>query len=312
MKTIFCFLFVTFIITNVKAQYPLPVDSVNAYFDTPDTIVFIPDSTSIWQIGKPNKTIFNSSFNSNNSIVTDTINSYPINDSSYFYAIYHPQWLWEYLGWVFPFQIDFYHRFNSDSINDFGLIQLSIDGGNTWFNCLSQEYKSWYYPSMNSHEILNTGVIQYDSIAITGTSNGWIHSIITKEIAEMNQPMIFIDSVIVKFSFHSDNLQTNKDGWQIDNLHIGQVLIPVSVMTKNINKKLIIQTFEPLNQFVFKMSDGLINQIKIFDTYGNLILIDSPHKNDFNLNMNAFPSGIYFYYITNGLEVYNGKFAVSN
>ena len=43
---------------------------------------------NIWQIGQPDKAIFDSAFSAPNAIVTDTVNYYPINDSSSFILMF--------------------------------------------------------------------------------------------------------------------------------------------------------------------------------------------------------------------------------
>ena len=60
------------------------------YFDGADTLVYNAilieiDTNSVWQIGPPNKEVhFKSASTVPNVIVTDTINPYPINDTSRF------------------------------------------------------------------------------------------------------------------------------------------------------------------------------------------------------------------------------------
>src|SRR5690606_28661361 len=57
------------------------------YFDGNDTLTghrLQIDTGSIWQIGPPQKSVFDSAATNPNVIVTDTINTYPINDTSSF------------------------------------------------------------------------------------------------------------------------------------------------------------------------------------------------------------------------------------
>ncbi len=76
------------------------------YFEmgTPPTTYFYPlkiqidtsQQGNIWQIGRPQKILFNLAFSIPNAIVTDTLNTYPINDTSSFqYAADSPQ-VWPY------------------------------------------------------------------------------------------------------------------------------------------------------------------------------------------------------------------------
>lgn len=75
-------------------------------FDTPNDycdsvlIDIAQNPDNIWQIGSPHKQVFNLGYSSDNAIVTDTLNSYPMNDTSSFIR-YHiadlgyawPRWL---------------------------------------------------------------------------------------------------------------------------------------------------------------------------------------------------------------------------
>jgi hypothetical protein len=49
------------------------------------TIDTVSNPNNIWQIGKPQKIIFINAHSAPNVLVTDTINSYPTNDTSIFY-----------------------------------------------------------------------------------------------------------------------------------------------------------------------------------------------------------------------------------
>jgi hypothetical protein len=60
------------------------------YIDT------ISNQDNIWQVGQPNKIIFNTAYSEPNAIITDTSNHYPTNDtSSLLLFIWHKK-----AGWV--------------------------------------------------------------------------------------------------------------------------------------------------------------------------------------------------------------------
>lgn len=217
MKKLFLLIMITFLVSKGNSQ--VIMDSVCTDFESTNDFISITGGANSWQIGVPNKTVFNSSLSSTNSIVTDTINTYPINDYSVFIAVYGPP-VASYLGGYFPFEVNFYHRFNTDTITDVGKMEISFDGGTTWVNGLNDEYKSYYYPHFNQHHFDNDGSTYYDSINVSGNSNGWVHSIVGKNPDDWSLDHSFpgIDSIIVKFTFLSDSVDNSKDGWQIDNL----------------------------------------------------------------------------------------------
>ena len=108
------------------------------YFDGADTnvwnsILIEMDTTNpnnIWQIGPPQKVIFNSASTAPNVIVTDTINSYPNSDTSRF--ITHTQSDFAVMG-IMAFQWS--QKLDYDTTGyDGGLVEYSIDGGTSWEN----------------------------------------------------------------------------------------------------------------------------------------------------------------------------------
>jgi hypothetical protein len=136
-----------------------------------------------------------------------------------FIAVYGPP-VGSYLGSYFPLELNFHHRFDTDTLTDFGKIEISFDGGTSWINGLNNEYGSYYYPHFNQHYYDNDGSTYYDSVNVSGSSNGWVHSIIGKDVGGWGLVnwSVNIDSIIVKFTFLSDSINTFKDGWQIDDL----------------------------------------------------------------------------------------------
>lgn len=178
----------------------------NLDFETPTYLsrVLI-DTTSnpnnIWQIGPPNKTVFTSAHSSPNVIVTDTLNSYPINDTSSFTIIHIvPSYGWpasesSILGW---------YNVNSDTLTDYGYIEFSTDLGNTWF---SLDNIMNHGCCFSSAEVLPT---------FTGNSNGW--QFFYYCLCSSNPLVAPGDTVLYRFTFISDSIQTNKDGLMFDDL----------------------------------------------------------------------------------------------
>lgn len=63
-----------------------------------------------------------------------------------------------------------------------------------------------------------------------------------------------------------------------------------------INNKICIKRY---NNIINISSPDIINQIRLVNYLGKEMLIDSPIVNDFNLDMNLYPNGIYFIFIRN-------------
>ena len=283
MKKLIVLLISCLIWTNLFSQ--LVIDSLCTDFETP--AFFISNLSGSWQIGSPEKTVFNESYSLTNSIVTDTINPYPINDTSIFYGTYAPEYVENYLNMYYPFRIDLFHRFDTDSLEEYGLIEVSIDGGNDWADLLTTEYLDDGYftddlPG-NTHVNLISQDSTFDNLIITGNSNGWIHSIITFDVDGFNtyQNPIVIDSIMVKFTFISDSEENFNDGWQIDKLCIRYLNYNVSgveSISKNVEifpnpatSQITIQSENSWNNASFTLYNSLGIPVKQTNKFNNNI-----------------------------------------
>ena len=135
------------VVCTLKAQY------TTQYFDGADTIpnysVKIKignNSNNIWQIGPPQKIIFNSASTAPNVLVTDTINNYPPNNISQFKFT------------VVPFNtfgvmaIQWNQKLDMNLQHDGGIIEYSIDTGTTWHNIFNDPHVYNVYGSQEKFE----------------------------------------------------------------------------------------------------------------------------------------------------------------
>jgi hypothetical protein len=247
-----------------------------------DTVSF-PENT--WQIGPPQKTLFNSALSVPNAIVTDTINVYPANNTSVFFI--------KNLGTkgsMYGLEIfDGYYYVQSDSLNDYGLIEFSPDNGTTWIDLINDTVFNlnidWWTPKP----------------VLTGNSGGWVHFEVMLEDIGSAFNMQFGDTIIYKFTFISDGINENLDGLMYDNFLFWEFIEGISEIR-----------FKPLETSIYPnpSSNNFTIEFK------------NPHNDSFQLNVyNArsklmmsndgivgttvkfakenLPAGIYFYKLTN-------------
>ncbi len=189
------------------------VDTVN--FETTSLLVEI-DTTagSIWQIGKPGKLVFDSAYSAPKAIVTDTLLSYPINNTSSFtlgFQLYGGQ----------PY-IEFKHRFDTDSLKDGGFVEISQDSGQSWMLLSDTTYQNWNNPfywlygleTQNFYGVNDT--LKNAPIGFSGRSNGWTTSIIRFPCFAVKKPY----ELMLRFTFVSDSINNPGDGWIIDDIYI--------------------------------------------------------------------------------------------
>ena len=188
-------------------------------FETPTTeIVILPTSNNLWQIGVPQKTFFNSPHRGTKVIVTDTINDYPVNDtSSFIYIIRNPY------TQTCRTCMEFWHKYDMDSLSDKGIIDASYDGGNSWivlndsFNIPPESSNFAWNPDYH----LTNGNFTNHKLISSGKSDGWIKSSFCWQwfIAVRTDTIIARpDSLMIRFTFISDSVQKNKEGWMIDDI----------------------------------------------------------------------------------------------
>jgi len=178
---------------NIDFEEPGPVERI--FIDT------VSLAHNVWQVGVPGKTIFNSALSPVHAIVTDTLNPYPVNDTSQFIITHVRPGPWG--GGNYSLLLDFSFKMNTDTLTDFGRIEVSIDHGANWINLLTQDATygfNWVYPKP----------------VLSGSTNGWVH--FSEDINNLTYGVGYSDTLWYRFTFISDNIQTNKEGWMIDDL----------------------------------------------------------------------------------------------
>ncbi len=183
------------------------------YFDGADTvfsnsvnIVMDTSSQNIWQIGAPQKTIFSSAATAPNAMVTDTINFYPVNNISRFKTrVENPIFNWGILA------IQWKQKLDLDHGNDGGLVEFTTDNGLTWENAFNNPlvYNFYgFYPG-------NVATLPSGEFAFTGTDTSWSDIWLCFSLSWISQ---FPDTLTFRFTLKSDSIESNQEGWMIDNL----------------------------------------------------------------------------------------------
>lgn len=263
-------------IYSVAYTPSLPVSN----FDDRDTAnYFYIDTTQIsnlWQIGTPSKTNFNSAYSLPLALLTDTLSIYSNGNISSF----------EFVVWTDDATlISFWHRFNTDSLADGGIIEVSTDGGSTWTNIIDAPQ----FTLTNFYSSSNTISSNTNKPGFTGNS-GWIKSTIQGYA---------LNFVRFRFTFTSDDINSNKDGWMIDSFDFA--CFGTGIQEVGFNSPIQIYP-NPASSFIFIHSDNS-RQFKsaiIINILGNTILTTDSTA----IDLSQFQSGLYFIEIT----MDNGKY----
>ncbi|MBC8046909.1 MAG: T9SS type A sorting domain-containing protein [Fimbriimonadaceae bacterium] len=200
-----CILTITLI--TAKAQW-----NSYQYFDGADTNytydsfeIFLDDDTNnIWQIGKPQKMLFDSAATFPNAIITDTINDYLTNNtSSFIIPISHFDWSWG------VFAIQWSQKLDLEKKEDGAIIEFLVDSIEGWQNVFNNPYVYNFYGfDENNRDTLNSG-----EYAFSGTDSVWRDIWLCFEYSFIE----IYDTVYFRYTFKSDSIENNKEGWMMDN-----------------------------------------------------------------------------------------------
>lgn len=191
--------------SQLYQQYFDGADTINDPFSNSSIFVQIDtNSSNIWQVGSPQKIIFDSAATAPNALITDTINYYPINNQSSVQFTIVPWTTWGVLA------IQWKQKLDIDTSGDGAFVEFSVDGGNTWQNAFNNPYVYNFY----GYNPENVDTLANNEIAFVGTDTAWRDIWLCYSMFWLNHN----DSVVVRFTLKTDSIEHNKEGWMIDNL----------------------------------------------------------------------------------------------
>lgn len=277
-------------------------------FETPSNSLILDSSEgNIWQIGQPQKTIFNSARSLPNAIVTDTLHPYPVNNHSWFDIILSQETMGIYYPW--NLFIDFYYKLDSDPGKDGGFISVSYDYGATWTNVLNDTiYDEVLLGGINYLDLYNEQDTLFNGeYGISGSVSEWAysysywHELRVKGIQEMP------DSILVRFNFISDDVNTNREGWMIDDLRLFAVDLADDVKKTD---HLIVRAFpNPSTDYITVELDKQYADVKLeLTTLNGRILQEYMYSNTqkIQLQRRGIPTGVYMLNIITNDELRHG------
>ena len=273
---------------NYTLNFDNTIGLENLHFDTIST------SNNIWEIGIPNKNKFDSALSLPNAICTDLNNPYPINDTSLFIISNIANGGFEYCHTVI---LAGKYKVDTDTLNDFGKIEFSPNNGQTWIDLLTDTiYAQKYCYEWWSEKPNFTGLsLEWREFYVWLAGFG-----IEFDIGDYNN----YDTVQYRFSFISDSLQTNKDGWILDDLRFIDYVESIELEKLNTfnsiaypNPAQNIVTISFSNEFKKKFN------IALFDNYGRLLKSIDTKKEDNDIDVGDLLTGQYYYRIRHKNDV---------
>ena len=307
MKKLFVFLlaFLQFTLCSSQINPGLGIyDLDSCDFESDCSMVrFDTLNQGIWQVGTPFKSNFTAAYSPVHAILTDSLNPYPGSNHSWFeLAIPNTSW--------FNILIEFKHKFDTDTLLDGGYIEPSYDDEGIWTNVL---YDGMVHGGMVNFENLYSPA---DSLAngepgFSGYSTDWVTT-------RMQWIWVFPvksfppDTLRLRFYFVSDSVQTNKDGWMIDDLLISYVDLGGSIDEISISNKINLYP-NPGHDFIWIESMGFSGDyltLDIFNLQGPKVnQLKTVTSDKIKVDITNLEKGIYFVQIRNSQKVFGtGKF----
>lgn len=278
------------------------VDSCD--FETPCHLV-IPQTINenLWQRGAPHKLTFTESYSLPNAMVTDSLNPYPANADSWFDLKFD---MMEYLGGM-DILVGFRQKYNTDTLADGGFIELSYDHGLTWVNVLKDSNIMFLYSEnlYSSEDTLKGGIPGF-----SGYSGDWIHTQI--EIIYAFPVKWPVDTLYMRFHFISDDVETGRDGWMIDNIKSSFVDLGGAAKNKEIAEIMVFPN--PLTKrssLTIPNPSGKELIIELIDQSARSIQSYKTTKSTFTIDKGFLKPGMYLIKVTSdGLLTATGKIMV--
>ncbi len=286
MKTVLS-LFMIFIITYTAIAQPEYIIDFDSPYSQDSHIIIdtLSNPSNIWQIGKPDKPMFTSAFNSVNAIVTDTINPYPINNTSSFIIEHYRAGAWGTGN--YELTLKFWYQIDSDTLTDYGMIEVSFDYMQSWINLITDTiYDLWG---------------SYPKPILTGNSNGWQY--FAMELGDLKYLGDIDDTIYYRFTFISDSIQTNKDGWILDDFEFTDYWEGI---VEYKNREMINVYPDPAYNYVNVEINIPFNRyldFELYDCYGRKVKEVKLTKPSQTISLAGINDGMYFYRVRSGNKV---------
>jgi hypothetical protein len=269
------------------------------YFDGADTslwnsvIIYIDTNTSnTWQIGPPQKSIFDSAATLPNAIITDTINPYPVNNSSNFSFGIDP----ESFGWGI-LALQWKQKLDMEKGKDGGVIEFWNGLANEWENAFNNPYVYAFY----GFEPENADTLESGEYAFSGTDSTWRDIWLCFDLNWLS----YYDTLAFRYSLLSDSVQEEREGWVMDNFLAHVTIIHsvneieqedyINIWPNPTRGKLNIQA-RKIDEF------HIIERLELYSITGDLVEAYDIVPTRFYIDISNHPNGVYFLRVKTNIQ----------
>lgn len=287
MKKLICFFL--FIVIN-KFSYSQNRYYYNIDFDTYYPVeIFSFDTTANgankWGRAVPNKSVFKKAYSGSAALITYPNNTYPANDTSSFTITYMSG---DGFSGIHTAIVGGWYYVNSDTLTDYGYIEMSLDHGQTWMNLFSDSFLNLIYPYSIEVPVLS------------GNSNGWKQFNMNLAALGWHFDIEYGDTILYRFTFVSDSVETFKDGLMFDNLSLYDYSEGINSTANNFKSTIHPNPLDNNSIIEFENNNREPHQLVIYNSQGHKIMqSDINDDKQFELKGNTLEPGVYLYQILN-------------
>ncbi len=283
-----------FFLLSLTALFSEAQSDLTQYFDGADTsasnsIIIDRDTTppTVWQVGPPQKSIFDSATSQPNVIVTDTVSPYPSDTNASFEFGIGPS----FLNTTYILSLQWTQRLDMEKDRDGGSVQFSLDSGTTWHNAFNHDSVYSFYGFMAE----NKDTLYNGDFAFSGVDSTWRDIWLCIDSATY-----YTDSIAFRFKFHSDTgLNSNREGWMMDNFIASSTYIHTVKEQKVTGNKFIIHPNPTQGKVRITAESGdgekSLEQAWLMDVNGRIVerYSELSGKSE-ELDIGDLPKGTYF------------------
>jgi hypothetical protein len=266
---------------TARAQF-----TATQYFDGNDQqpVIYTLDSAHVWQVGQPQKTLFNAPASVPNVLITDTVNACAVNANA---SAVFP------LSLIGPFGImamQWKQKFDLDSTADFAFVEYTIDNGVTWQNCFNNPYVYNFY----GYDSTTVDTTLNGEIGFTGTDTNWRDIWLCFDASYFIQ---YSNLFQTRFRIVTDSVSNGREGWMIDN-YIQHLTIFHTAGKDNQPEYLRVYPTPStgiINIEAQKLQEyHIIEGIELIGADGRLLKRYGMSPTKFWIDLSAYPNGTYY------------------
>ena len=245
-----------------------------------------------WQVGPPQKNIFHDAATNPNAIITDTLSYIPSSDTSRF-KIKVPT-VWSPIGIL---ALQWMQKLDLDSASDWGIIEYSLDSGQTWENAFYSQYVySFYGFSWNNVDTMSNG-----EIAFTGLDTNWSNIWLCFDLSWVST----YPFVEFRYSIVSDSVDNQNEGWMMDNFMASPTFIHTVSETEE-SKYMEVSpnpTTGRINISTSKVNQyHIIESIELINSESRIVQVWGRSPTKYFIDIDHHPAGLYYLKIKTNLR----------